>query len=159
MDRKALLEKKLRIQRVKNILNRLEGIEILELYDKEENEALNNLFSRYRSIMRSASTLPYSKISYCCSESQRNSWIITEMDLKEEQTYFFLCELIWAKIKIVDLPSAVKSLWEHQIEKGRGTLGFLLADASANKIMEASLDSRDEYHYLIDIWKDSQDKV
>ena len=58
--------------------------------------------------------------------------------LNENNEYFFFCG-IWL---------AVPSLWMHD----GNTRGFLLAETDLSRMLEAGSDSRDEYHYLIDIW-------
>ena len=67
--------------------------------------------------------------------------------LNENNEYFFFCG-IWCRIKILDLRLAVPSLWMHD----GNTRGFLLAETDLSRMLEAGSDSRDEYHYLIDIW-------
>ena len=67
--------------------------------------------------------------------------------LNENNEYFFLCG-IWCRIKLLDLRLAVPSLWMHD----GNTRGFLLAETDLSRMLEAGSDSRDEYHYLIDIW-------
>ena len=67
--------------------------------------------------------------------------------LNENNEYFFFCG-IWCRIKLLDLRLAVPSLWMHD----GNTRGFLLAETDLSRMLEAGSDSRDEYHYLIDIW-------
>ena len=67
--------------------------------------------------------------------------------LKENNEYFFFCG-IWCRIKLLDLRLAVPSLWMHD----GNTRSFLLAETDLSRMLEAGSDSRDEYHYLIDIW-------
>lgn len=67
--------------------------------------------------------------------------------LNENNEYFFFCG-IWCRIKLLDLRLAVPSLWMHD----GNTRGFLLAETELSRMLEAGSDSRDEYHYLIDIW-------
>ena len=69
------------------------------------------------------------------------------VELKENNEYFFFCG-IWCRIKLLDLRLAVPSLWMHD----GNTRGFLLAETDLSRMLEAGSDSRDEYHYLIDIW-------
>lgn len=155
-DKKQELKNKLKIQKVKNTLKHLKGVEILEIFGDDENTVLNNVLVRYSKMLCGNSVLPHSKISFKASESEIFSWIISKMHLECGQEYFFLCNDIWAKIKIIDLYLAIKDLWEHDISKQGslkiGTFGFLLVDAKLRCIMEIGCDSRDEYNYLIDIW-------
>ena len=68
--------------------------------------------------------------------------------LNENNEYFFFCG-IWCRIKLLDLRLAIpSSLWMHD----GNTRGFLLAETDLSRMLEAGSDSRDEYHYLIDIW-------
>ena len=67
--------------------------------------------------------------------------------LNENNEYFFFCG-IWCRIKLLDLRLAVPSLWMHD----GNTRGFLLAETDLSRMLEAGSDSRDEYHYLINIW-------
>ena len=67
--------------------------------------------------------------------------------LNENNEYFFFCG-IWCRIKLLDLRLAVPSLWMHD----GNTRGFLLTETDLSRMLEAGSDSRDEYHYLIDIW-------
>lgn len=67
--------------------------------------------------------------------------------LNENNEYFFFFG-IWCRIKLLDLRLAVPSLWMHD----GNTRGFLLAETDLSRMLEAGSDSRDEYHYLIDIW-------
>ncbi len=67
--------------------------------------------------------------------------------LNENNEYFFFCG-IWCRIKLLDLRLAGPSLWMHD----GNTRGFLLAETDLSRMLEAGSDSRDEYHYLIDIW-------
>ena len=69
------------------------------------------------------------------------------VELKENNEYFFFCG-IWCRIKLLDLRLAVPSLLMHD----GYTRGFLLAETDLSRMLEAGSDSRDEYHYLIDIW-------
>ena len=67
--------------------------------------------------------------------------------LNENNEYYFYCG-IWCRIKLLDLRLAVPSLWMHD----GNTRGFLLAETDLSRMLETGSDSRDEYHYLIDIW-------
>ena len=69
------------------------------------------------------------------------------VELKENNEYFFFCG-IWCRIKLLDLRLAVPSLLMHD----GYTRGFLLAETDLSRMLETGSDSRDEYHYLIDIW-------
>lgn len=155
IEKKQLLKKKIKIQQVKNKLKLLNGIEILEIFENDENGRLNEIFSDYYPVMCSNNTLPHSRLSFESSDLEIFSWIASKMRLENGQEYFFLCNGIWARIRIINLQWAIKSLWEqNRYRQGKhkiGSLGFLLMEVNLNYIMEAGCDSRDEYNYLIDI--------
>lgn len=146
-QRQSLIAHKIAIQTAKNTLNQLSGIDVLHVYEDQENQDLNELYAAYTSTY-SYNVPPYSKLPYHSSEENIYSWLIETIELKEQGEYFLLCGL-WSKIKILDLQCAVPSLWHHN----KNTKGFLLAETDLSRIMECGSDSRDEYHYLIDIWE------
>ena len=145
-ERQSLIARKIAIQSTKNMLKQLSGLDVLKIYEDNENRDLNELYSAYTSTFE-YNEKPYSKLPYHSSEEKINSWLIETMELKEQGEYFLLCGL-WSKIKILDLKSSVSSLWRHN----KNSRGFLLAEIDLSRIMECGSDSRDEYHYLIDIW-------
>lgn len=156
MDRKGILEQKLKVQRVKNVLKQLKGIEILELYEKDEKEALNAVLEKYVPIQCSVHTVPFSRISNSASDAEVYQWIISEFSLAEGQIFYYFCEEVWVRIRIIDLQAAVSSMWRYEVPGSYVpgiTVGFLLVDETLSTIMEVGSDSRDEYHYLIDIWR------
>ena len=144
-ERQKIIAYKLAIQSAKNKLKKISGIALLELYGENENSALNALCSAYLSTFK-YNPKPYSKLPYKSPEEKIFSWLVDTMELKEHGEYFLFCGL-WSKIKILDLKSALPSLW--RIDKN--TVGFLLVETDLSRILECGLDSRDEYHYVIDI--------
>ncbi len=147
-ERQRLIEEKRNLLAAKRSLMRLNGIRIIEVYEKNENQELNNMYSSYVSDVCKKDAVPYSRLSEKTPEPQIYSWIIDTMGLKEGREYFCYCG-VWARIKIFSLQSAVQSLCNF----GGGVIGFLLAETDLSRILELSSDSRDEYNYLIDIWK------
>lgn len=146
-ERQELIYKKQHTIILKMALNKLSGIDVLEIFENDENIELNNMLLAYRPVMCSPYTKPHSKISCYAKEDDVISWIIRDMGLRENTIYFLLCKGTWVKIKIFNLYDAVKSLWEEEYRN------FLLSDAELTHIMEVSSDSRDEENYLLDIWE------
>ena len=130
----------------------MSGISILELLEQNENPGLNEMFSAYTTTFGN-DIEPYSKLSYQSPAETVYSWLIGTMDLKENDEYYFYCG-IWCRIKLLDLRLAIPSLWLHN----GNTKGFLLAETDLSRMLEAGSDSRDEYHYLIDIWNYSEQR-
>lgn len=145
-ERQKIIAHKIAIQSAKNILRQIAGIEVLEIYEENENQGLNELYSAYTSTYE-YDWKPSGRLSYRSSEERICSWIIDTMGLKETE-YFLLCGL-WCRIKILDLKRAVSSLWKAK----ENVVGFLLAETDLSRIVECGCDSRDEDNYLIDIWE------
>lgn len=150
-ERQRLIEKKQQIQLVKNRLKQMKGIEVLECFFEDENLALNKMYSAYTFSMVSSDIKPYSRLSDQAAEAQIISWLITDMNLKENTDYFFYCCGTWTKIRLLNLQTGIKSLWTY---RGESLKGFMLVNTDFTCIMEACSDSRDEENYLIDIWND-----
>lgn len=145
-ERQKRIAQKLAIQSAKNKLKELSGIAVSELYEENQNLALNELAAAYFSTF-SDNQEPYSRLPYQSSKEKIYSWIIDTMELKEQREYYYFCGL-WSKIKLLDLKCAVAALWRSE----KNVSGFLLAETDLSRIMECGLDSRDEDHFLIDIW-------
>lgn len=143
-ERQKIIAHKIKIQSAKNKLKQIPGIAVLELYEENENPALNECYSVYFSTFGDALE-PYSRLPYKSSDEKVCSWIIDTMELKEHREYFYFCGL-WSRIRIVDLKGMLSFLWQ----KDRG---FLFAEVDLSRMLECGLDSRDEYHFLIDIWE------
>ena len=143
-ERQKTIAHKLAIQSAKNKLKRIPGIDVLELYEEDENLSLNECYLAYSSTY-GYDQKPYSKLPYTSSEEKVCSWIIDTMNLKEHHTYYYFCGL-WSKIARSDLMCAVSFWW-------REDKGFLLAEIDLSRILECGFDSRDEYHFLIDVWE------
>lgn len=149
-ERQKRIAQKLAIQSAKNKLKELSGIAVSELYEENQNLALNELAAAYFSTF-SDNQEPYSRLPYQSSKEKIYSWIIDTMELKEQREYYYFCGL-WSKIKLLDLKCAVAALWRSE----KNVSGFLLAETDLSRIMECGLDSRDEDHFLIDIWNFGQ---
>lgn len=152
-EQQSLIAHKIAIQSTKNMLKQLTGIDVLKIYENKENQELNKLYSAYCSTY-DYNDAPYSKLPYHSSEEKVCQWLIEIMELKKQGEYFFLCGQLWCKIKIIDLDKAVLSLWRYN----KDSKGFLLAELDFSRIIECGSDSRDEYHYLIDIWERFKNK-
>lgn len=145
-ERQKLIAYKQAVQAAKNKLKQMPGIEALSIIGLDENPRLNEMFSAYTSTYGN-DVETYSRLSCSLPVEMVYSWIAETMGLKENNEYFFFCG-IWCRIKLLDLRLAVPSLWMHD----GNTKGFLLAETNLSRMLEASSDSRDEYHYLIDVW-------
>ncbi len=146
-ERQQLILKKRKIQFVKNGLRVLSGIEVLELYEDNENIELNTMYKAYLpTYLTENGNLPYSKLPFSSSKSEIYDWIIQDTEIQEQKEYFLLYG-IWVKIRIWDRSLAAESLWALNKHTG-----FLLAESDYSRILEVGADSRDEENYLLDIW-------
>ena len=135
MTNRQLLEKKKQIQRIRNILKVTDGIEIMEIHD-----GLNITIEDYYS----GEKIPDSRIP----ENSDNiyEWITDCLKPENNMIVFLLCENIPVKIRIKDVQTAVKSLWDNH-----GGITFI--DQKLETVYEVGNDSRDECNYLFDVYR------
>lgn len=153
-ERQLLILERKNLLAAKRELMSIAGIQVVEVYEKGENQELNNMYSSYISDVYKKNTMPYSRLAEYVSKAQVYSWVIDTMGLREGQEYFYYCG-IWAKIRILNLQIAIQSLCHLD----GGIIGFLLAEVDLSRMLELASDSRDEYNYLIDIWECSDNRT
>lgn len=148
-ERQKLIAHKRTVLHTKARLKQMAGVEVIKIFEQNELEELNEIYSAYTSTYSYDNDFePYSKLPYGSPETQIYSWIIAVMGLKERAEYFFNCGGLWVQIRIQNIQLAVQSLWYEN--------NFLLAETNLSRILEVGFDSRDEDNYLIDIWECSQ---
>lgn len=145
-ERQKLIAHKQSIQFAKRILSQIEGIQIVQLFQETEPQGLNELYTAYIQHYTYDNSLePYSRLDYQSSPQKIYSWVMDTLKLSPKTKYFIHCG-VWAEIEILDTVMAVQSLWTVFSHN------FLLIKSDLSVILEVGLDSRDESHYLIDIW-------
>ncbi|OUP08173.1 hypothetical protein B5F35_13600 [Anaeromassilibacillus sp. An200] len=155
-ERQLLILERKNLLAAKRDLMSIDGIQVMEVYEKGQNQELNQMYSSYISNVYKKNVMPYSRLPKKASKTQLCFWVIDTMGLREGQEYFYYCGSgIWAKIRISDLQVAAQSL----CHLGGGIIGFLLAEVELSRMLELSFDSRDEYNYLIDIWEYSDSRT
>lgn len=143
---KELLEKKKKIQKVRNILKTFNGVMIICIYENGDS-VLDRILENLSEIGYYSNTKqPDSKIPINAGDSLICEWIIKNMKLKNDDILFLLCDGIWVKIQIMDIMNAIQSLWNHT----GGTKGFTVLNEKMDKLLDAASDSRDELNYLFD---------
>lgn len=145
-ERQKLIAHKIAVQRTKNTLKRLDGVDVLEIYTENENQGLNALYAAYSATYETGWE-PCSRLPWQSPDGKIWSWLIDTLGLREKE-YFLLCGF-WCRIRIWDLRRAAASLWR----KEENVVGFLLAETDLSRVVECGFDSRDEDHYLCDIWE------
>lgn len=143
---RELLEKKKKIQKVRNILKTFKGVRILCIYEKYDS-TLERISENLSEIgYYSNAKQPNSKISINSNDSLIYQWINENMKLKNNDILFLLCNGIWIKMQIIDVMNAIQSLWNH-ID---GSKGFTVLNEDMDKLLEVGDDSRDDLNYLFD---------
>lgn len=143
---KELLEKKIKLQKVKNILKELNGVAVIQIYDE---------ISKYDSILNrlleagyySDEKQPDSNISADSDESVIYQWIIDCMELRENQKLFLVVNHILVKMQIVNSFEVAESLWNHVHPDSKG---ITILNEQMTILWEVGNDSRDEQNYLFD---------
>ena len=150
-EHRQLLEEKLQLQRAKNRLRELRGVTVEALLAKDSAPQLDKLLAEYAHTSYEQNTPPHSRLPLTAEENVIWAWLETELSLETGAMYYYCCEGLWAKLRLLELVPAVSSLWRQ--ETGHGyTTGFLLISGDLCWLLEAGSDSRDEAHYLVDIW-------
>ena len=118
------------------MLKTISGIKVIEIF---ENIQITDKIQNYYSCEK----IPDLKISY--NSENIYGCIIENMHLMNNMTVYILFESIPVKVKIIDISTAVKSLWDTYH-------GITIIDENMIKVYEIGCDSRDEYNYLFDIF-------
>ena len=150
-ERKLKLAKKLAFTRAKNKMREFEGkgIEVLEIFEKEQNPVLQRITShKYYHLTSSGRYPAYSKIPEKTPLDKMFQWLIKDIHMSNGKEYFYVCDVfdigsIWARIKITDLYRALKSLWHDSL---------FLIDIETEQLFDAGFYSGDEYNYQLFLW-------
>ncbi|MBE6848818.1 MAG: hypothetical protein E7502_02805 [Ruminococcus sp.] len=144
MNNHELLQKKLRQQKHHRFLQTLTGVRVLceECTDAHLAEILQKLpdVAFYNN-----DKLPDDKIPCHTEKAELYHWIIQKMQINEGLHCYLLHDGMWAALLIENSLAAVQSLWES-------TNGFALLNVEQNILCEVCSDSRDEQHYLFDVY-------
>ena len=146
-DRQQQIAHKRAIQFAKNTLKQIKGIQVIQLFEQKTPQSLDELYHLYIQEYSYDTLLePCSKLYYQSSPEEICFWIIDTLKIAPH-TKYFINYGVWTEIEILDVKTAIQSLWSNF------SAGLFLIKTDLSAIWEIGLDSRDEYHYLIDIWK------
>lgn len=148
---RMLLEKKKKLQETRNMLKKLDGVEILYVYEECNDSKLkiiadslwNHTFTEYYSNTKS----PDSKIRMDSGNLDIYKWIKEVTKLKTNQIVFLFYNGVLVKIQIADVDNAIRTMWNRIDERSKG---FLILSENMDTLLEVGSDSRDEMHYLFD---------
>lgn len=137
MVNKEVLNRKIQLQRTKNLMKQIIGIRVLT-YDDAISTTLLYEMGYYDSLKR-----PDSMISLTSSEHDLIAWINELVEINDDDTCYILCGMYMAKILVLEKSSMLSDLWKcsHCIS---------ILNNEQTMIYEIGCDSRDEYNYLFD---------
>ena len=101
---KELLEKKKRLQKTKNILKELVGLEIISIEEISLNELVDMDLRRNKMI-------PDSKIGFSDDISAIVNWIEKNVPFKEGSDFYFVVSTHCVKARIANSEEAYSSIW------------------------------------------------
>ena len=146
-----LLEKKKKLQKTRNMLKKLDGVEILYVYEECNDSKLkiiaDSLWNHTFTGQYSNTKSPDSKIRRDSGDLDIYKWIKEVTKLKTNQIVFLFYNGVLVKIQIADVDNAIQTMWNRIDERSKG---FLILSENMDTLLEVGSDSRDEMHYLFD---------
>ncbi len=141
---REILEKKKRLQKVRNVLKEISGITVLGIYENQYIPEFDGIFERLSKLgYYSPDKIPENSINFKSEDNVIYRWIIDSMKLENGMTVYLLCCDVWVKISFLDVCTAVKDIWNV-------IGGFTIITEDLTVLKECGSDSRDEYNYLYD---------
>lgn len=148
---KDILKRKLHLQKVRNCLANLKGIEVVRFLEDNEQEKIYSVEQQYFPYIYLLDKTPDSILNYRTPEKEVIEWIESQTDLQSHKSYYFRCSGVWVEIKITEIKMGIESLWKHAQYLGqKHTYGFILVDEQIENMIEVGFDSRDEYNFCYD---------
>lgn len=148
---KDILKRKIHLQKVRNCLKNLNGVDVVCFLENTEHEKLFAVEQKYFPSVYSLDKTPDAILSCYTSEKEVIEWIKSHTGIQPHKNYYFRCSDVWVKIQIAEVETGIKSLWEHEQYLGHQySYGFILVDEKIEKMIEVGFDSRDEYNYFYD---------
>ena len=140
---KQILQKKILLQKTKNLMTKINGVEIL---DYEEEDMLDDRMLRSIGFYNGEKT-PDAAIAYSSDEESIVDWIIDNLAFEANEICCLWVQGFLVRIRILDIRAAVESLWN---ELNPNSKGFVLISHDYKTMLEFGSDSRDEYSILFD---------
>ncbi|MBR1444024.1 MAG: hypothetical protein IJ583_10895 [Firmicutes bacterium] len=136
-------QNKLQLQKTKNIISKIEGIQVID-YEKQDLFDVEHL----RKIgYFSSDKIADAKISNHSSDFEIVDWIYNLAFFQIEQIWYLWVNGFLVKIKILNVRTAILNLWKNI---DRYSKGFVLIDKNKSAMYVFGNDSRDEENYLFD---------
>ena len=140
---KQLLQKKILLQKTKNLMAKIDGIKILGY---EEQNIFDDRMLRSIGFYNGEKT-PDAAIAYSSDEESIVNWIIDNLGFEADESCCLWVQGFLVRIRILDIRAAVESLWN---ELNPNSKGFVLSTHDYKTMLEFGSDSRDEYSVLFD---------
>ena len=132
-------------QHAKMNISEIEGIEVIEFFELEQDSIICKKFSSYRNEWRKSDYKPIDKKSIYSPEEEIEDWIIQSVNILEGKEYFWIdygfVSKWCGKIRIVDPKRFVAS-----------QSGIFLMECDSGTIYDVACYSSDEYHHSLFVW-------
>lgn len=139
------LAQKLALQRVRNAVAKIRGILLLSI--EEDNASIAEKLARVG--FCSSEKMPDSALPSSSAVGKVIEWIAAQMSLCEQSIYYLYLENCLVKFKLIDINTAVHDFWCLLSPDSRG---FTLLSEDKQTAFDVASDSRDEEHYLFDVY-------
>ena len=101
---REILEKKKRLQKVRNVLKEISGITVLGIYENQYIPEFDGIFERLSKLgYYSPDKIPENSINFKSEDNVIYRWIIDSMKLENGMTVYLLCCDVWVKISFLDV--------------------------------------------------------
>lgn len=148
---KDILKRKLYLQKIRNCLANLKGIEVVCLCENSEHEKIYFIEQKYFPHIYLQNKTPDSILSNRTPEAEVIEWIESKTEIQSHKNYYFRCSGVWVKIRITETKMGIQSLWKHAQYFGiQHSYGFILVDEQMENMIDVGFDSRDEYNFYYD---------
>lgn len=148
---KDILKRKLHLQKVRNCLANLKGVEVVRFCGNDEHEKIYSIEQKYFPDIYFLVKTPDSIINIRTPEVKLIEWIESQTEIQSHVNYYFRCSGVWVEIQITERKVGIESLWKHAHYFGRKhSYGFILVDEQMENMIDVGFDSRDEYNFYYD---------
>lgn len=138
------LQTKLALQKTRNMMSEIKGIQILDY----EEYSLSDEFLQ-KSGYCSNDKIADARIPFCTDDEEIINIVCSLMEIKEEQILHLLVNGLLVKFQINDIRTAIHDIWDKTSPDSKG---FVLINENKDTMYDLGSDSRDEDNYLFDIY-------
>lgn len=126
---KDILKRKLHLQKIRNCLANLNGIEVVCFCENSEHEKIYSIEQKYFPHIYLQNKTPDSILSNRTPEAEVIEWIESKTEIQSYKNYYFRCLGVWVKIQITEAKMGIQSLRKRTQYFGmQHSYGFILVD-------------------------------